>query len=631
MAAYRCIQNPPALQKNRRRRNVTRVTVAAVYGLFGGTDISVPPACSARILTFSARMCHAEKARRAAGKGLVEKVLRQTVNMHDISVIIGTGDAVTNDANDPFAGLVSGITSAIRNGEAKNLLNFTLDGEVLGYNKAEDGTTEAEPNRKYTIDINVDINPFDLLDIVYALGKDGDSITFDMSKDELLTLIEGLGYFNLTINEVNVEDDSLVKNIITIHSNFSEGMAIAAINLPSLSVSVVNANLQLGGVYNFEGLYDVIAGLIKSSSSGSAAENATAASDGINISEILESIISCIDFENMAADGITIDADGLVDTLIDALLSGSDMGPTLSTALKELIGSDVLNVKASATFQGCTEDKKVVTTDLISWIATNVKDEEGEDTTYEQGKYIVEVTAMDEGAAFPDDGNAEDGVIKYPEGQLFGFARYDNSARKIPLVGKTLDGEEIHFYGYIVGTNMPGGLYPEAGVYENPVFYIGLSNGFDGTIDALQLASILNIEQGWPVSGVIPFQYQGTVEIVALSENATVTNTLDNQVYTENLTVGSNAFTGVVGGGTAVITITIVDEENDLDWSNELKTSGYAVFDAEGNNVTDSAITVNEGLVPALSRYTWAESGEFTVVIYAGAVSFEYQVTVAEA
>lgn len=58
---------------------------------------------------------------------------------------------------------------------------------------------------------------------------------------------------------------------------------------------------------------------------------------------------------------------------------------------------------------------------------------------------------------------------------------------------------------------------------------------------------------------------------MALSENATIENTLDKSVYTEDVKVGENAFTFAVGGNTAVITITITDSANDFKWTNTTK------------------------------------------------------------
>ena len=111
---------------------------------------------------------------------------------------------------------------------------------------------------------------------------------------------------------------------------------------------------------------------------------------------------------------------------------------------------------------------------------------------------------------------------------------------------------------------------------------------------------------------------------MALSENATIENTLDKSVYTEDVKVGENAFTFAVGGNTAVITITITDSANDFKWKN----TGWAVLDSEGNDVSDTAIIASGSFI---KNYKWAQAGDFTIIVYAGAMSFEYQVTVAEA
>lgn len=558
-------------------------------------------------------------------------------------------DAAAEKAAQPFGDLaLSSKVMAAREADARNLLNFTVDGTVYGYEKVvtpatdeggEDVVTVSEtPNKKYKISIGADLNIFEivapLLDCVTSgLDKNGNMMPngFSMDDDQLATLmaaIENLGYINITIDEVNIEDDSLVKNLITIHSRFEEGMAIAAINLPDLDVAgLITANLQIGGVYDFDGIAAVVKGLIANAAEEEpAAESSALDLGGIDIMGILKSVLACVDYSNMAENGITIQVDTLVDTLINTLLGAdSDLGPTVATAIMDLMGSDVLNITATAGFGTCTD--KVVTDDLISWIGTYVQDEDGEAVTNEKGDYIVEVTAMDEGATFPEDGNAEDGVIKYPEGQMFGFANYNNYERRIPLVGKTVSGEDIHFFGYIVGTNMPGGLYPEAGTYENPIFYIGLSNGFDTTITALSAIGF-SIEQSWPVSGVIAFQYKGTVEIVALSEDAMTSNTLS---YKSEYKVGETLLDGLTAINSKIFTLTITDTANDMVWKKTMKNTGFAMFDAEGNDVTDTAFTYVEGMIPMLSKYTCAQAGSYTLVIYAGALSFEYQFTVVEA
>ena len=579
----------------------------------------------------------------AEGSATVTGLLNAIANAYQVNFYFGF-DTATADAADPFDGLLPGVQAA-RDTQAKNLLNFTVDATMLGYDKvttpgegegAEDVVTVAEePNKKYKISLGVDMNIFELLPLLDYVSTTGGVMTGDLQfafnvddPAEIVAMAEKLGYFNLTVDEVNIEDGSLVKNLITIHSNFEEGIAIVALNLPNINY-MLDINLQLGGVYDFNGLADVIAGLIDNAS-GAASEagtdDATETSDGIM--DIITSVLACIDMDNIATDGVTIDAEQLVNDVLADLVTDAAM----REAVLNFIGSDVLNIKAVAGFQTCTDESKVVTTDLISWIGTYI-DEEGTAVTKEQGEYIVEVTGMDERAAFPEDGNAEDGIVRYPEGQMFGFAQFNNYDRRIPLIGKTLSGEEITFYGYIVGTNMPGGLYPEAGTYENPVFYIGLSNGFDTTIGALQLAGLLTIEQGWPVSGIIPFQYEGTIEIVALSEGATTTNSLDgtSSAPKTETTVGSTAFSGMIGSNSQVITVTVTDDANDLTWSKTMKNTGWAVFDAEGNDVSDTAIEYKKGAIALLDKYLWTEAGTFKLVIYVGTLSLEYQVTVTEA
>lgn len=52
------------------------------------------------------------------------------------------------------------------------------------------------------------------------------------------------------------------------------------------------------------------------------------------------------------------------------------------------------------------------------------------------------------------------------------------------------------------------------------------------------------------------------------------------------------------------------------------------MLDSEGNDVSDTAIIASGSFI---KNYKWAQAGDFTIIVYAGAMSFEYHVTVAEA
>ena len=65
-----------------------------------------------------------------------------------------------------------------------------------------------------------------------------------------------------------------------------------------------------------------------------------------------------------------------------------------------------------------------------------------------------------------------------------------------------------------------------------------------------------------------------------------------------------------------------------MTWSKTYKPSAPIVLDAEGNDVTATAISVTGSFI---KRYNWAQAGEFTVVVNAGSLTYEFHVTVAEA
>ena len=94
---------------------------------------------------------------------------------------------MTDDANDPFGGAMKGITSEVRNGAAKNLLNFSVDGSAQLYNpaKTEEGGSSAAEDEvlgEYVIDVDVDIDIFVLLDLVYSV-KYKDVVSVDENGD----------------------------------------------------------------------------------------------------------------------------------------------------------------------------------------------------------------------------------------------------------------------------------------------------------------------------------------------------------------------------------------------------------------------------------------------------------------
>ena len=235
------------------------------------------------------------------------------VNTHDISIVIGTGEAVTNDANNPFGGVITGINADLRESAAQNLLKFSVDGTVTGYENQEEGAPVV--NHTYTIDVDVDINPFELLAIVDALkpetvgeGEDATTqIKVDMSKEEIIDMIKKVGYIGVQVNEVGA-DNAVIQNILTLYYNSGDYAVAALQSHPVMG----QASLGLGGVYNIDALIDVIGML--TAPAGGASEPQQGSDSGFDFDKIIgivETVMGYIDLDNIAADGVTIDFAGL--------------------------------------------------------------------------------------------------------------------------------------------------------------------------------------------------------------------------------------------------------------------------------------------------------------------------------
>ena len=185
----------------------------------------------------------------------VSEILNSIASKFQVLVYFGFDGAADADketeTSDPFGGLMRGVLAA-RETEAKNLLNFSVDGTVTGYENQAEGAPVA--NHTYTIDVDVDINPFELLAILDAVEKNEDgSMAVDMSKEEIIDMIKKVGYISVQVNEVGA-DNAVIQNILTLYYN-SGDYAIAALQShPALSV----ARLGLGGVYDIDALIDVI-------------------------------------------------------------------------------------------------------------------------------------------------------------------------------------------------------------------------------------------------------------------------------------------------------------------------------------------------------------------------------------
>lgn len=423
----------------------------------------------------------------------------ELIATHDISIVIGTGDAVTNDESDPFGGVISGITPAIRNGEAKNLLEFSVDGTVTGYENQEEGAPVV--NHTYTIDVDVDINPFELLAIVDALkpetvgeGEDATTqIKVDMSKEEIIDMIKKVGYIGVQVNEVGA-DNAVIQNILTLYYN-SGDYAIAALQShPALTM----ARLGLGGVYNLDALIDVVGML--TAPAGGAADPQEGSDSGFDIMGLLETVMGYIDLDNIAVDGVTIDFAGLVPEIVKLIIPEGNA--TVEGAVKDILGSDSLNIKLGAFNFGKSE--KTEAKDLIGNLREGTNEfGNNEALSDNHDNYIVEIT----GAPGLNDGT------EIPVGSAITTnMTVANIGKEVFLFnGTDIDGNAAVTSGIIMGTV---GFDPNTLGEQTVTVYVGIVTDLYFSIATINrlLETPITLDPMWPLFGVL--EYEVTVEVV---------------------------------------------------------------------------------------------------------------------
>ena len=299
----------------------------------------------------------------AEGSATVTGLLNAIANAYQVNFYFGFDTATADDA-DPFDALLPGVQAA-RDTQAKNLLNFTLDGTAEF--KDEEGTA----TNRYDIDVDIDLDIFPLLGLLDYVSTTGGVMTGDLQfafnvddPAEIVAMVEQMGYINVTVDEVNLEDGSFVKNILTIHSNFAEGNAIVQLN----GASVIIVDVGLGGVYDFDALAGYIADMIGGALS-QADEGGEPAPEEPSLTDTILTVVKkllvvpegsigddlgSIDFEAILADisanGLTVKMSNIKSVLTDDL--GLDLGLAGSFIGNVWENADTMNIKVESTSFG---------------------------------------------------------------------------------------------------------------------------------------------------------------------------------------------------------------------------------------------------------------------------------------
>lgn len=531
------------------------------------------------------------------------------VNTHDISIVIGTGEAVTNDANNPFGGVITGINADLRESAAQNLLKFSVDGTVTGYENQEEGAPVV--NHTYTIDVDVDINPFELLAIVDALkpetvgeGEDATTqIKVDMSKEEIIDMIKKVGYIGVQVNEVGA-DNAVIQNILTLYYNSGDYAVAALQSHPVMG----QARLGFGGVYNLDALIDVVGML--TAPAGGAADPQEGSDSGFDIMGLLETVMGYIDLDNIAADGVTIDFAGLVPEIVKLIMPEGNA--TVEGAVMDILGSDSLNIKFGAFNFGKSE--KTEAKDLIANLRLGSNEYTNSSLTENHGNYIVDIT----GAPGLNDGT------EIPVGSAITTnMTVANIGKEVFLFnGTDIDGNAAVTSGIIMDVI---GFDPNTLGEQTVTVYVGVVTDFYFAIETINGLGVLEnpivLDPMWPLFGVL--RYDVTIEVVdpmanyeqAMGIGYDLYGTYTGDITSININVGQAWTAGSAEGTWGLpldgITICIALRTGDDTTTDKIlftaedmvNPSMIRITDSTGNDITADVIAAN-GVINDAGTYT---------------------------
>ena len=519
-------------------------------------------------------------------------------------------DAAAEKAAQPFGDLaLSSKVMAAREADARNLLNFALDGTAEL--KDADGTVTG----RYDIDVDIDLDIFPLipalLDCVTVTvdeetgsGMPSGFVVDDAKLEGIISAVKEMGSISIEVNELNLDDNSPKKNILTIHSNFDEGNAIVQL----YGESIIIISVGIGGAYDFEALGDYIVDMVGgavSQADGNACEHVDEDGDGIcdkckeemplDIMALIGDILALTnlntsDIEGSLADinanGFTIKMSGLMDVIDTVMDVDADvaLGMTLRDLLPDLWKeADTLTIK--------------IETALEDIYGTAVKKDTAELYAMKSSPskaLVSEITSIE---GIPTDILDASGII----------AGLDQAYTMKGISIAT--GEEVEFKGYIVGV---AGIDPATAGKQTARLYVAPENVGSSLIG--MLAGTLDLS-AYPVFGL--YEYEVEVNVVVPTEDSEVT------------------LEGVVGGtyipvakGTSV-------------WSN-IATSDPMYFVVDGNVKT--AVTSDmmqlykeDGtLIPTTDTTVFDENGNiiaegrYEVRIVKGSFTYSFDIQVIE-
>lgn len=401
-----------------------------------------------------------------------------------------------------FAG--SSITDKVRAQEAINLLNMSIKGTAVSYK----GDSVAH---RYSIELQSDLNAAELLALVG-----------DRSKANILSTLKKLGYFHLEINEVNEAGEKQI-NIITVHSKFDEGFAVVNADLYD-AVMLLKLPIGLGGVYDFEGLIDVI-DMLRKGNEGSGEPGGPgepggdpgegSGESGPDIIGLITDLIDFVNYENVQENGVTVELKKAVTYIVNKL--GVKLDGTLSSVLDQVLDCDTVNIRLETpTFGTCTE---VATSTVECGIRTA--------SAFKNGKtdFISEIKSLD-GLNTTFILN-EDKMSRYINGSL-------EAGKCFAITGYNLKGQEVKTSGFIMA--MKGLDLTKTGKQE-VTFYVAIGTDLLSTLYTASMITDINVSELIPLYGVV--RYTTEVNVIGYDESANAS--YDNMAEPGKINLGTAA------------------------------------------------------------------------------------------
>ncbi len=503
----------------------------------------------------------------------------------------GAADAdKETDTSDPFGGLMRGVLAA-RETEAKNLLNFTLDGTT------ELKDAEGAVKGRYDIDVDIDIDIFPLLGLLDFVTSNENladlKIGFNVDDpSKIVDMVKQMGGISVEVNELNLDaEGTFKKNIITLYSDFASGEAIVQLN----GESIVIYPVALGGVYEF----DAIASYIMNALAGAEeqpeepAAESTGLLDGIDIMGLLNKILALTNLDtsdiagslaDINANGFNIKMSGLmdvVDTIID-VDSDIALGMTLRDLLPALWKSaDTMNIKVESVGFGTATVRPVEEIAAVKYDST-------------PSALISEVTDI--------------GVQEV----LYGSLATGIDTMYTMKGTSMLTGEEVEFKGYILGFEGAGIDFSKPGK-QTVTAYIAAENSGDGLIGMLK--DMLDLT-GYPIFGL--YAKEVTFDILtddSTVESSTLLSATGTPVDTIKHAYAPEAKAGmqapfelldkyVSGVGYVVrFQITYKGETFSFNMTKDEFNAGLKILDGNGQDITATALDASGDIVLAAGNY----------------------------